>query len=182
MKPYRCSNFTPTQEQLTIKIETFNQHYNQLKELNDLYNENQLIYRKYDINKQMAYITALLKSITFMDGHDICATFSQKTEYYIEYVRPESIKFSQSFLTLLDFEYASKHNNITKTLQNLNKKKDNETRLKEYIEKASSELTQLMFKLDELTTYYNGDIPNNLKMRENYFFITAEEHFKRNKK
>lgn len=181
MQPYRCSNFIPTQEQLTIKIETFNFHYNKLKELNDLYNENQLIYRKYDINKPMVYIIALLKSITFMDGNDMYAIFSQKTENNMEYIRPESIKFCNSFLTLLDFEFADKNKNITKTLQKLNNKKDHENRLNKYIEKASSDFTNLMFKLDELTTYYNGDMPNNLKRRESYFCSTAEEYFNRKK-
>lgn len=181
MQPYRCSNFIPSQEDLTIKIETFNHHYNKLKELNDLYNKNQLIYRKHNIDKQMIYITALLKSISFMDGNDMCAIFSQKTENNIEYIRPESMKFSNGFLILLDFEFSPKNKNIFKNLQKLEQKENSETRLKKYLEKASSDFTNLIFKLDELTTYYNGDMPNNLKRRVTYKFSTAEEYFNRNK-
>lgn len=181
MQPYRCCNFIPSQEDLTIKIETFNYHYNKLKELNDLYNENQLIYRKHNIDKQMIYITVLLKSITFMNGNDICAIFSQKTENNIEYIRPESIKFASSFITGLDFELAPKNKDIIKNLQRVTQKEDNETRLKKYTEKANSDFINLMFKLDEITTYYNGDMPNNLKRRETYYCPTAEEYFNKNK-
>lgn len=178
MQPYRCCNFIPSEEELTIKIETFNNHYNKLKELNDLYNENQLIYRKHNIDKQMVYITTLLKSITFMNGEDMCAIFSQKTENNIEYIRPESIKFASSFVTGLDFEFAPKNKDIIKNLQKITQKDDIETRLKKYIEKANSDFINLMFKLDEITTYYNGYMPNNLKRRETYKCPTAEEYFK----
>lgn len=178
MQPYRCCNFIPSQEELTIKIEIFNNHYIKLKELNDLYNENQLIYRKHNIDKQMVYITTLLKSITFMNGEDMCAIFSQKTENNIEYIRPESIKFASSFVTGLDFEFAPKNKDIIKNLQKITQKDDIETRLKKYIEKANSDFINLMFKLDEITTYYNGDMPNNLKRRETYKCFTAEEYFK----
>lgn len=181
MQPYRCCNFIPSQEDLTIKIETFNHHYNKLKELNDLYNKNQLIYRKHNIDKQMIYITVLLKSITFMNGDDIYAIFSQKTENNIEYIRPESIKFANNFITGLDFELAPKNKDIIKNLQRITQKEDNETRLKKYTEKANSDFINLMFKLDEITTYYNGDMPSNLKRRESYYCPTAEEYFNKNK-
>lgn len=181
MQPYRCNNFIPTEEQLTIKIETFNYHYNKLRELNNLYNKNQLIYRKYNIDSQMAYITTLLKSITLMEGNNICAVFSQKTESCMEYIRPECIKFANSFLTMLDFEFAPKNKDITKTLQKLSKQDNRETRLQEYIDKARSDFTNLMFKLDEITTYYSGKIPDNLKRREMYYCPTAEDYFNQRK-
>ena len=142
-----------------------------------IYNKNQLIYRKHDIDKNMIYITALLKSITFLKGNDFTAIYNKKTENYIEYIRPECIKFTNSFLTNLDFEFAPKNKNITIYLENINKSSNSEERLKKYIEKASQEFISLSFKLDEMTTYYNGKIPNNLKIRQKYHFQSAEDFF-----
>lgn len=99
----------------------------------------------------------------------------------MEYIRPECIKFANSFLTMLDFEFAP-NKDITKTLQKLSKQDNRETRLQEYIDKARSDFTNLMFKLDEITTYYSGKIPDNLERREMYYCQTAEDYFNQRKK
>lgn len=178
LRPRRFGNFTPTHEQLTIKIEVYCKHFNNLNNINRLYNKNQFIFRKYDIDESMVYIEAILNTIVWLDGKDMVATFHKKDETGEEYILNEYGEIAGCFITHLDFNKFKHHKNTIEKLAKETKDRDNEKQLSKYIEEASSSFGKLMFKLDELTTYYNGSLPNKLKIRQMTFFQDAEEFFK----
>lgn len=180
-RPMRFGNFTPSQEQLTIKKEIYFQHFNKLNRINELYNKNQFIFKKYDIDEAMEYIIVLLNTISCLDGNDLVAIFYKKDETAEEYLINEYGKIVGSFLSLFDFNKFKHRKDVFEKLTKVTKDRDSEKQVELYIEECSSSFVKLMFRLDELTTYYDGRLPPKLKGRTMRFFQSAELTFKRKK-
>ncbi len=178
MREHRFGNFVPNEDQLTIKIETFNYHYNNLKELYDLYMENPLIYQKYKIDNIMNYITSILSSINVLNGKDLKLVFKGRFKNALVYDCKERINFVKRFTQYMDFAYCPVGKDIEKYLKNLSKKQKFELRFKKYLDDASAKFNELKYKLEEIITYHskiNNQAFTNVVVG---IYCTAEDYFK----
>lgn len=165
--PLRYGNFTPTEEQRSIKPELLEYHFLQLAKLNTLYNKNQLIFRKYNIETAMSYINRIMDTCLPLGEKDLKSQFIKKDssgeEYHLlGYGKIISI-FTIGMASLLENPDLSKKEGIEKMTE-INK--NIPSKFEEYKNIVEKELISILFKLDELTVFFDGNIPLNLKRRE----------------
>ncbi len=165
--PLRYGNFTPTEEQRSIKPELLEYHFLQLAKLNTLYNKNQLIFRKYNIETAMRYINLIMDTCLSLGEKDLKSQFIKKDssgeEYHLlGYGKIISI-FTIGMASLLENPDLSKKEGIEKMTEINN---NIPSKFEEYKNIVEKELISILFKLDELTVFFDGNIPLNLKRRE----------------
>lgn len=169
-------NVTPKPEQLIIKRTTYLKHFEMLNHLNNLYNANQIIFRKYKMEDAIHYINAILDSGHFLKNQDMHYHLIKKDDIGEEYCLKEYGTICGAFITGIAFRLIQpdlrKKEDIEK-MEYINKHP--EEKLQEYKQLVSKRLTELMFQLDEMTIYYDGEIPDNMKVRESRFHFVSEK-------
>lgn len=181
MSPLRFQKMTPDQdvtpkpEQLVIKRKTYLKHFEMLNRLNNLYNANQIIFRKYKMEDAIYYINAILDSDVFLKNQDMHYRLVKKDNMGEEYCLEEYGTIGGAFITGIAFRLIqpdlSKKEDVEK-MEYINKHP--EEKLQEYRQLVSKKLTELMFQLDEMTIYYDGEIPDNMKVRESRFHFVQD--------
>ncbi len=156
------------QTDLIITKENYKAHYNKINKLNNLYNRNQMLFKKNGIEQEIAYICALLStSIAFQD-QDFIFEFAEETDKEIKYKMRDFDKIANLFVTPI---YYNEDKTVSAFSYNWS---DDDKYLEKYKSQMDESMIKLMFKLDEITTYYDGEIPDNLKMRSMQFFKDME--------
>ena len=161
---------TPKPEQLIIKRKTYLRYFEVLNHLNNLYNANQIIFRKYQMEDAIHYINAILDSGAFLKNQDMHYRLIKKDNMGEEYCLEEYGKIGGAFITGIAFRLIQPDLSKKEDVEKMEYiKKHPEEKLQEYKQLVSKRLTELMFQLDEMTVYYDGDIPDNMKVRETRF-------------
>lgn len=176
LRPYKIMvKMYPTQDvklkdkDLIVPFEDYCKNYDILNELNNFYNKNQLILKKNYIEKEFIYITALLSTISwFQNKDDFYYTLISEDSKCIKYKLNVINKIGQLFVSSIDFE-----KNTTDFLPSFTEEK-----LQTYSNNIMSEYFNLKQKIDELTTFYDGDLPDNLKMIRIKIFPASRSYVK----
>jgi hypothetical protein len=163
LRPYKIMiKMFPTQdvklkgEDLVVKFVDYCKNYNVLNELNTFYNNNQMILKKNNIDEEFIYITAILNTISWLkDSQDFHYDLICENDNFIKYKLNVIDKLGELFVTSIDFE--KNPNNFESQF--------NEEKLQEYSNNIMSVYLNLQQKLDEITTFYDGDLPKNLKIK-----------------
>ena len=166
---------TPKPEQLVIKRKTYLKHFEILNHLNSLYNANQIIFRKYKMEDAIYYINAILDSGCFLKKQNIHYHLMKKDDTGEEYCLKEygtivGVFITEVALRLIQPDFRKKED--IEKMEYINKYP--EEKLQEYKQLVSKRLTELMFQLDEMTIYYEGEITDNMKVRESRFHFVSE--------
>ncbi len=163
INPKICSNFTSKQEDLVLPFSRYLEEWHKIKELNDFYNKNQLICRKYGLEEYFDFLPGLLGSRVRFDEKD----FLTKDERGEVYILDKSGKIKQAFLLHMSL-CVRKNEDISKIFNRTSK--DNEKALMEYICLFQNKTSEIMMKLDEMTVFYDGKFPDSMKKRKMMFF------------
>lgn len=171
-KMFPEQDVTPKPERLIVTHQECLAHFKSLNNLNNLYNKNQIIFRKYHLEDAMQLIQCMLDVSVFCPEKDLKYVLVKKEDMCEEYRLEEFGKIAGSFITAMAFNVDIK--------PDLSKKEDKEKmeyisqhqeeKLNEYRALISNKLNSLMTELDELTIYYEGKIPDNMKMRYSRFY------------
>lgn len=156
-----------------IKYDELKKNFNSLVDLNDLYNSYQNIFRKHQLEQKIECISLLLESARNIPPRDITYCLIENTN------NSQTYRMEQEILVqvISSFNFLAHHlhdikSNYQETIEEMNKynnlDKINEfNRLKKL---TGQELTSLIFKLDELTTYVDSTYSESLKSRSMRFF------------
>lgn len=156
-KMYPEQDVKQPEANLVIKFEDYCKHYDILNDLNEFYNKNQMILKKHDIEDEFVYITAILSTSGWLkDTNDFKYDFISEDDTCVKYKLNVIDAFAELFVNSIEFE---KNANYIPT-------KVTEQKLQQYSNYIPSVYFELCRKLDELTTFYNGNLPDDLKMRK----------------
>ena len=149
-----------------IKRDMIVKYYNAINKLNDLYNKNQYIFRKHNLEKSIACLTCFLDVVYMLPERDLEYRVKQDEKVKV-YQLTEWNKIIWAFSSSAYFVF-NPIKNTDDIIQFQNKNMNEEfDRLKGLV---SSELIFLTFKLDNLTLYNNGTNQTNLNVRQNKFY------------
>lgn len=156
MKMFPEQDVKQPEDKLVIKFEDYCKHYDILNDLNDFYNRNQMILKKHDIEEEFVFITAILSTSCWLkDTNDFRYNFISEDDNCVKYKLDIIDTFTEFFVNSIEFQ---KNSNYVPT-------KVTEQKLQQYGDDILRIYFELCRKLDELTTFYNGDLPENLKMK-----------------
>ncbi|MDA3043035.1 MULTISPECIES: hypothetical protein [unclassified Campylobacter] len=132
--------------------------YNEISEVNNFYNDNQLILKKYKIDdKVIIYFVAILHTCIKLYNNGIV----KENSIYNNDIK-KSIITREILLEFMEL--------IQQELYGTIEINDFETTLYTYSNEINTICSKLQFDLDEITTYFDGNIPNDLKYRKKYIF------------
>lgn len=186
LKPYRIMNkISPEQdvklkdESLIVKFKDYCENYDILNELNIFYNNNQMILKKNNIEEDFIYITAILRTITLLNNQDdFHYDFISEDDTCVKYKLNVINKIGKTFVSSIDLENFYKKSSLNVSGEELFKlvnPQNLEEKLLEYSNNIYSVYVNLTRKLDEITTFYDGDLPDNLKMIKIHSFPNSEK-------
>lgn len=178
LKPYKVyAKMFPTQDgkqpqkNLSVKFEIYCKYYDQINELNNYYNDNQLILKKHGICDEFIYFTAILSTITwFEDTNDFYYKFVDETDSQVRYKLNVIELIGTLFINSIDFKLVKDIDNIDLSYS--------EEKLNKYSNEIFSIYLNLKTKLDEITTFFDGGIPENLRGWEKEYFPNSENFIK----
>lgn len=162
----------PSEESPTIKREIIVKNFNKINELNNLYNKNQYIFRKYDLEVSISCLTCILDVVRMLPENDLEFDLAKQDGSVKTYYLKEWNKVIQTFSYSAYFLFNQVTDvNALKEMQNKNMTEEFQ-RLKE---RVSSELNSLRFKLDQLTLYYDGKNKSNLNVRQSKYYMSLSK-------
>ena len=176
LKPYKVMmKMFPEQDvslkdtSLIVKFEDYCKHFDTINELNCFYNKNQMILKKNGIEEEFIYITAILSTISwFNNTNDFYYDLITNNDTCMKYKLNVINQIGQLFVHSIDVQ-----KNPENIVLNYSEEK-----LQEYSNEIMSIHFKLTRKLDELTTYYEGDLPNNLKMFKFHKYPFSKDYIK----
>lgn len=161
LRPYKImAKMFPSQdvylkeEQLFVKFSDYCKNYDIINNLNNFYNNNQILLKKNEIEKEFIYVVAILSTCAWLNStKDFLYTLVEENESCIKYKLNVIDKIGQQFVSTIEFE-----TNTQVTLP-----KYTEEKLQNYTNNIMGIYFDLIHKLDKIITYYDGDLPNNLE-------------------
>lgn len=161
LRPYKTmAKMFPSQdvylknEQLFVKFSDYCENYDVINNLNNFYNNNQMLLKKNGIEKEFIYVAAILSTCAWLNNtKDFSYTLVEENESCIKYKLNVIDKIGQLFVSTIEFE-----TNTQVTLP-----KYTEEKLQNYTNNIMGIYFDLIHKLDKIITYYDGDLPNNLE-------------------
>ena len=167
LQPKICANFTPKEDDKILPFSLYLENWKKINELNNFYNKNQLICRKYGLEEYFDFLPGLLGSRVCLKEKDFIYIFQTKDERGEIYILNEAGKIKEAFLAHM-FLCVQKNADI---LQIFNRTRgDKEKAINEYICLLQNKTNEIMMKLDEMTVFYDGKIPDSMKIRKMMFF------------
>lgn len=137
---------------LIVDFNDYCKNYDILNKLNNYYNHHQMILKKNGIEEEFIYITAILSTICWFDNTDnFYYSLVSEDSSCIKYKLNVIEKIGKLFVQSIEFEKGQ-----TVLLQY------DEEKLQAYANNIINIYFQLRQKLDELTTFYDGELPANL--------------------
>ena len=150
-----------------IKRELIVKYFNDIVKLNNLYNKNQYIFRKHNLDKNISYLLCFLDVVRLLPEKDLEYVLVEQNDKVKTYQLTEWNKIVQTFTYSAYFKFnpIKDGNDLTK-LQSMNVNEEF-NRLKSLI---SSELISLSFKIDKLTLFSDGINNSNLDVRQSNYY------------
>ena len=178
LKPYKIyGKIYPTQdvkqseENLIVKFKTYCKYYDEINDLNNFYNDNQLILRKHGICDQMMYFTAILSTMDWLKSNDdFRYDFVDESDTQVRYKLDVIDQIGTLFINSIDFEKIQNIDNIDLSYS--------EEKLEKYSNDIMSIYIALKLKLDEMTTFFENDIPVELNSRKIKYFPSSAQLIK----
>ncbi|MDR1702007.1 MAG: hypothetical protein LBR56_04460 [Sporomusaceae bacterium] len=169
----------PKPEFLEIPIGKYRERFNCLNKLNNLYNKEQLIFRKYKIEQYMIYVVEILKAMEWYlrsKKDNLKYVLAKEDNHGKTYELNEYCTIMGTFVNSMHFRMKQPFNmdNIGKVMEDLNKNTYDKF-IEKYKSLVAQKLNKLSLEIDVLTTYYDGDMHDSLKRWEKYFFYDPEE-------
>lgn len=156
------------EDALIVKFDEYCLNYDKLNELNIFYNNNQMILKKNGIDDEFIYITAILSSFMNLNEiKDFHYSLYSEDEKCVRYKLDIINRIGGSFLSSIELQ-KNQSFNIGEP----------ETKLQEYADKILSTYYELKHKLDKLITFYDGELPENLKIIRTYNFPSSADYKK----
>lgn len=168
--------FTP-KEPPVLKYEDFVGHFNHLVELNEFYNLNQYIFRKYELEKKIEYIPLLLAAARGMPKKDVTYHWLESPSEGHQTYRAEAMHMQLlfSFNRSVYFHFEADMSNPMEALTAY----ENEDMVKELerITKATNQaFLDLHFDLDKLTILTDSKIPDSFHSRHEWYIQKIESN------
>lgn len=160
-----------TNPPLPLKREKVVYCFNQICYLNELYNNNQHIFRKHNLEKKISTLTLLLSSLASFPQKDLQYFQRKKTNTYTSYYLENFDEVIRSFILLAQDLYDREENEII-SIEELNKKlrKDPIKELNRLKGLINKNLTELEFDLDSLTLFTDGLKNKKLLVKKSKFY------------
>ena len=193
-------NFSVLEENIPIvKREEIVKHYNKINELNTFYNSHQYIFRKYKLETDILLLTCILclkvslptedvKKVLF--GNKWCKDGDFEMYGLPQYQSVNESFNAQAYLLLYPFKFPTKFEDyfsIIRRNEEWTIRKRNEEYVKnmftelnkhdytKFKSEVSNRLNGLLFKLEYLCMFPLKKIPNNLNIRQEYFYVNLEK-------
>jgi len=152
----------------SIKREKVIKYFNAINKLNNLYNKNQYIFRKHNLEKSISCLTCLLDVARMLPEGDLEFRLVEQDDKVKTYQLTEWNKTIQIF-TFSAYPILNQVRDANEPIIQLENKNMNEefNRLKGLV---SNELNSLTWKLDKLTLYNEGTNQTNMDVRHSKFY------------
>lgn len=156
LKPYKImTKMFPSQdvylkkEQLFVKFSDYCKNYDIINNLNNFYNNNQMLLKKNGIEEEFIYVIAILSTCAWLNNtKDFLYTLVEENESCIKYKLNIIDKIGQLFVSTIEQESNIQIKYTEKILQT-------------YVDNIMGIYHNLTHKLDKIITYYDGDLPDN---------------------
>ena len=160
-----------------LKYEDFVNHFNHLVELNEFYNLNQYIFRKYELEKKIEYIPLLLEIGRAMPKKDV-------TYKWLESPRKghQTYRAEQTHMQLLFYFNRSVYIHFEADMSNpmealtAYENKDKVKELERVTKLTNIALNDLLFDLDKLTILTGSKLPDSFHSRNEWHIQKIESN------
>lgn len=172
LNPVREFGFIPDKPPILV-FSDLSKHFDTLVDLNNFYNQNQYIFRKHDLEKQLECIPTILEAARCLPNRDLTYTLISETEssqtYRLENDALETIVLSFNFQAHMLHDVKD---GTTPTIDELNayNQIDKLEELSRLSNLTQQELSSLNFKLDELTLFIDSYPSKSLGSRRMRYF------------
>ena len=153
--------FTPTEQQRTISVEELKQNFKNLSEINNFFNQNQLICRKYQFETLVEYIIVILQAHVWLETQDLTSVFIQKNGDEEIYHLLGKDKIEKSILFGMNFLLHPESFPQIPPIDSVERKQ----LLEKYKNLMVQAFLNTQIKLEEKITFFEGNIPPQLKVR-----------------
>jgi hypothetical protein len=172
LKPYKEYGFVPD-EKPTIAFSDVSKHFDALVDLNNFYNQNQYIFRKHGLEKQLECIPTILEAARYLPNRDLNYLLIEETDNSQKYrLESEALNIIISSFNLQAYMLHDVDDGVFPTIDDLNSYnlRDKEEELSRLSLLTSQELLSLNFKLDELTLFLDSAPSKSLGIRKLRYF------------
>ncbi|MEW6171326.1 MAG: hypothetical protein AB1472_07220, partial [Candidatus Omnitrophota bacterium] len=142
-------------------------YFNDINKLNKLYNKNQYIFRKHNLEKSISSLTCLLDVGTMLPKGDLKFKLVKQDGKVKTYQLVEWDKIIQTFT--LSAYFLLNEDKAVNLVEQL-KDKDINAEFNQLKSFVSDKLTSLTFELDKLTLYNDNAKQANLNIRQSKYY------------
>lgn len=172
LDPYEKYGFIPDEPPI-ISFSDLSKHFDVLVDLNNFYNQNQYIFRKHGLEKQLECIPTILEAARYLPNRDLSYTLIEETDNSQKYrLESEALNMIILSFNMQAYMLHDVDDGVFPTIDDLNAYNliDKEEELSRLSMLTGQELLSLNFKLDELTLFIESAPSKSLGIRKMRYF------------